>query len=276
MTTLSCASIDLFLNSLSVQGGSEHTTKAYRSDLKGFLAWWEAHHPYQKTMLGTLEENAARYLTANRKKWAPRTVLRKVTALRSYAKWAGEPATFLENYRLPTPEKAEPHPVVEGIPGVELMLEVARTPQKQALVALCGLMGLRVSEACDVVPVWLDVPTMTLKVIGKGSKTRHVPISAKAWRYLEVAYAQAVQNGSSLVGIQERGARASISSLARRAKLSRHVASHDLRATFATRALEATMDIRAVQELLGHASVETTQIYTSTSDARKRGAVEAI
>ena len=115
---------------------------------------------------------------------------------------------------------------------------------------------------------------MTLRVRGKGDKTRHVPISGAAWESIEKARKLAIDNGTTLVDRTERGARAAITRHAKNAGLSRHVSSHDMRATLATAAYESTHDLRAVQELLGHADAKTTQVYTGVSMAAKRAAVE--
>lgn len=270
--TLSCASIDNLRSSLSIQGASDETIRAYRSDLTLLLKWLEMN-PSQEL---SLEARVALYLTTHRKIWAARTTLRKLTAIRCWAKNEGAPEVFLKDFRTPTPNKQEPHPLPEGIDGVKRMLAVARTPDKRALVALCGLCGLRISEACAVMPEHIDVHKMEMKVVGKGQKTRYVPISASAWEWIRPAMLDALQEGTSVVRVQQRSARASITSMARKAKLRRRVASHDLRATFATTVLDATKDLLAVQQLLGHADPNTTQIYTSVSEARKRDAVEAV
>lgn len=271
---LSCGSIDQLLNFLSLHGASEETIRAYRSDLTGLLTWLESS-PQHPTTMQEMETACASYLTLHRKTWAAKTTCRKCTVMRSWAKANGA-QEFLKDYRLPTPEQQKPHPIPEGMPGVDAMLAVARTPQKKALVTLCARVGLRVSEACAVVPADFDVPAMKLKVVGKGAKTRTVPLSKRAWEDLQVAFMQAVGNRSTLVVCQQRSARASITSMGRRAKLGRRVASHDLRSTFATAALEATKDLSAVQDLMGHADPATTRIYTSVSEERMREAVEAL
>jgi len=274
-TTLCSGSIGQYLDSLCAMGMSPHTVRAYSSDLRAMASWLDLHPDAQ----ATTETRIATYLTTHRSSWSANTTNRKLTAVRSWARFQGEP-TFLENYRAPKAADQEPHPIREGIPGIDRMLEIPVTPSKKALVALCGLCGLRVSEACAVRPEDIDIDRLLLRVRGKGDKTRYVPISRKAWMHIMPAVLDASIAGavgrSTLVGTGERSARASITSIARRAKLRRRVASHDLRATFATAALDATKDLLAVQQLLGHADPATTQIYTSVSEARRRDAVEAL
>lgn len=194
--------LDAFLAKLTMAGASPETIRAYRSDLRGFILWMDA-----TPSPDPIEMRAAKYLTTNRSSWAAATTLRKLTAIRSWAKWAGDP-DFLTDYRAPTPAINEPHPVAEGMRGVDAMLEVASTPRKRALVALCGLLGLRVSEACAVMPNDIDIAQMSLKVTGKGDKVRYVPISQRAWTHLHPAMLAAAIDGGTLVGTKSRSARA--------------------------------------------------------------------
>lgn len=261
---LTPACIDQYLEWLSAHGGSPNTIRAYRSDLMALAA----------TMPGSdLETAAAQWLTDNRATWAPKTTQRKLTALRSWAKWAGLPS-FLSAYRPPTPARQEPHPIPEGISGVLKMVATTTRRDRRALVALCGLVGLRVSEACQVAPEHIDAAQRTLTVRGKGDKTRVVPLSAAAWEAIEPAYVKASQFGGTLVGVGQRQARDLVTRIAAKAELSRAVSSHDLRATFATAAYNKSLDLRAVQELLGHSSVETTRVYTGVTQESMRAAAE--
>jgi site-specific recombinase XerD len=155
------------------------------------------------------------------------------------------------------------------------MVAAARKPSHRALVALCGFIGCRVGEALSVRPSDIDLGSMVLKVDGKGDKIRFVPISTEAWGYMADAVTAAFLNGDErIINVQERVARQNITTLAKRAGLSRHVSSHDLRSTFSTAVYDKTGDIRLVQELLGHSSVETTQIYIGVKHQKMRDAVE--
>lgn len=270
-------SIEKFLASLRVHGYSEATILAYNSDLKDFLTW---KPPYPHSLMS--EAEAAAWLTMNRKtKWSPKTTQRKLTSLRRYAKWAGNPA-FLSEYRPPTPADPEPHPLPEGIPGVLRLIEVAADDRQRALIALCGLCGLRVAEACGVLAGDVHVSRgvgdrvkRTLVVRGKGDKTRILPISGAAWVGICEAWV-AVRATEPILGYSQRYARKLVTNLGRKAKLSREIASHDLRATFATAAYEVSGDIVAVQRLLGHSSVITTQGYLGRSQAQMRDAANVV
>jgi site-specific recombinase XerD len=155
------------------------------------------------------------------------------------------------------------------------MIEASRSHQHRALVALCGLCGLRVAEAISVKLSDIDTKEMVLFVHGKGDKKRWVPLSDKAWRYLAPAAAEAmIARRARVVTMADRTAREVITRLAVEAGLTRHVSSHDLRATFGTAAYAKTKDLRAVQDLLGHASSKTTETYTGVSERAMRDAAD--
>lgn len=204
---------------------------------------------------------------------APKTTGRRLTALRSYAKWAGYPG-LLSDYIAPVPSKSQAHPIPEGIPGIERMVEVSRNAEQRALLGLCGYAGLRIHEALACEVRWFDLSDMTLTVRGKGDKERIVPISTRAWSAVSSAYVTAVCTKGKLINYQDRSARKTITALGAKAGLSRSVSSHDLRATFATHVYDLTKDQRLVQELLGHANGTTTEIYIGVMHSKMKQAVE--
>lgn len=201
---------------------------------------------------------------------------RKLTSLRSYGQWTGKP-DFLAKYKPPIAAAPAPHPLPGGIEDVQRMIYATDKADEQALVALCGLCGARVGEAVSARFSWIDVHSEVITIRGKGDKSRRVPISERAWKYIEPVFVEArlnvMDNDPVLASFPDRSARAIITRLGKHAGIARPVASHDLRATFATAAYEATHDIRAVQELLGHASVETTMGYVAVAMAAMRKAV---
>jgi site-specific recombinase XerD len=271
VTTLSNETIEMFRSSLLVKGRAEQTAKGYTADLRVLLTELES----PEVQAEEYEQTGMNWLTANRNKVSPKTTGRRLTALKQFAAWAGWPYTF-SDYSAPTPGRTEPHPLPEGIAGVKAMIDVAGNYRHKALIALCGLCGLRVAEALAVRPSNFNVETHMLTVRGKGDKTRRVPVSSLAWEVLTPALMDAYCSGldSRLVGIKDRGARALISSIAERANLRRHVSSHDLRATFATEVYNRTRNQRVVQELLGHSSGVTTEGYIGVADAAMRDGVE--
>lgn len=269
-TTLSLETIDRFRSWLLARGRSPHTAKAYSTDLRVLLKELEVLEIDHLE----LELTAMNWLNANRRRIPPRTTGRRLTALRAYGKFVSIPL-FLVEYIAPNSGKGQPHPLPEGTPGVRKMIYYANRPNHKALIALCGLCGLRVAEALDVRPSHLDFQTMMLTVRGKGDKTRVVPVSAEAWEVVKVPFATAFCRDDALVvGLKDRFARKLITTVGARAMLCRSVASHDLRATFATAVFDKTKDQRVVQELLGHASGATTELYIGVTQAKMRAAVE--
>jgi len=253
-----------------VNGLAPNSVRAYRADLNGLLA------ETGNLTLAALEEAAARYLTQHRTEWAPKTTERKLGTFRVFGKWAGHP-TFLAAYKAPTPGKSIPHPLPEGIAGVRAMLDAANGDRRYgALVALTGLCGLRVSEAIAICPCHIDPGERLLTVRGKGDKTRTVPISDRAWAAIEPAMISSVgfYDSGPLVRLKDRQARQALTTLGRKAGISRRVASHDMRATLGTAAFNLSGNLRAVQELLGHASSQTTEIYTGVEMKSLRKAVD--
>jgi site-specific recombinase XerD len=220
------------------------------------------------------EESGMNWLQANRTRVAPKTSARRLTSLKQFARWAGWGDMF-KDYTPPEVPKSQPHPLPEGIEGVFRLIGAASNEKQRSLIALCGLCGCRVAEALTVRPSHFNLHEMTLTIRGKGDKTRVVPVSARAWEIMQVSVTKAfIAGDTSVVGLKDRFARRVITNLGVRAGLARHISSHDLRATFATAIYDKTLDLRLVQELLGHASSDTTEIYTLVSRTKMQEAVE--
>lgn len=251
-------SIERFRQYLLDRGRSELTARAYCSDLTTFLA--QSGLPCVE--LKKMDSVAMTWLRTTRRTTAQRTTCRRAASLRAWAKYAGRP--ILTDYILPTPARTEPHPLPGGIAQVRECLAAATEPHHRALVTLCGLLGLRISEALDCERNWFDLREMELTVRGKGDKSRTIPISSEAWDNLASAYLHATPY---LVPISDSSAR-------RYLKRITGYASHSYRATVATEANDSGANIRTVQEILGHASLTTTQIYTKVSAEAKREALE--
>jgi site-specific recombinase XerD len=269
VTTLTPESIERFRNWSIARGQSENTARAYSSDLREFLrATGET-----TISLDEYEELAMSWLNLTRKDVSPKTTGRRLTSLRAFAKWSGL-AGCLGDYRAPTPGKGVPHPIPERMEGIERLLMVAANAEQRALVGLCGYAGLRVGEALACRVTWLDMHEMILRVRGKGDKERFVPVSDRAWSAISTAYVDAAMGDGTLIHYQDRSARKCITSLGRKAGLARPIASHDLRATFATVLGERGVHQRVVQELLGHANGSTTEIYMGVTHKSMREAVQ--
>lgn len=251
------------------RGRALNTVRAYGSDLREFLKSAEGQVTREE-----FEELAQSWLNLTRNQVSPSTTARRLTSLKGLAKWASW-GPVLEDYIAPKPGKTVPHPIPEGADGVARMIDCAKNYQQEALVALGGYMGLRVGESLGLTVANIDIESMLATIRGKGDKTRTVPVSSQAWTHIAPAYAMAMTSQTGhLISYKDRFARHIITHLGMRAKLRRPVSSHDLRATFATAAYDKTGDIRVVQELLGHNSSTTTEIYTGVRLETLREAVD--
>lgn len=151
------------------------------------------------------------------------------------------------------------------------MVAIAHSLEHQALIGLCGFAGLRVEEARTIPTSKVDLDDLLLHVLGKGDKERSVPISEECLHSI-VGVLAFKQGGYPLVGLSDSAARHAISVIGYRA-LGHPVASHDLRMTFGTE-VNDRFGVRIAQELLGHASVNTTEGYTKVTLDSMRAAVE--
>lgn len=269
-TTVTLESIEQFQSSLSENGRSEHTVKCYGSDLRMMLR----DLGLDSIPTDHFETYAKKWLMNTRADMSPKTICRRLTSLRSYAKWAGM-GNVLGDYSPPTPVKGTPHPLPEGVDGIAKLLAVCTNEKQEALIALCGYCGCRVAEALNVRPSDFDLNEMTVTIRGKGAKYRNLPVSEAAWVVLQKPVTRAFIEGDRLViGLKDRFARRVITVLGERAGLQRHISSHDLRSTFGTSVYDKTLDLRVTQELLGHSSSQTTELYTLVTLNKMRAAVE--
>lgn len=268
VTTLTVETIDLYRQWCIGRGRSENTVRAYASDLKEFL---KATGDVEQD---EYEDLAQSWLNLYRMKVSPKTTARRLTSLRGFAKWAGW-GQVLEEYIAPRPGKTIPQPIPEGPDGIRRMIEKARNYEQAAIVALGGFVGCRISESLSLTPENFNLDAMQVKIRGKGDKTRVVPLSDEAFVNIQSAYVLAMSKvDRKLISYRDRFARQIVINLGKQAQLQRIVRSHDLRATFATAVLDRTGNIRLAQELLGHSSVETTEVYTGVEMSAMREAVK--
>lgn len=198
-----------------------------------------------------------------------------MASLRAFAKWANR-SSILFDYSPPKAKRPTPHPISEGIEGVVRMCRNAKSPNEAALFALQGLMGLRVSEALSVMPQDFNEQDMTLTVRGKGDKERELPIPTMAWKYIRPAYMFAQESGRTVVDMPDRTARHRITATGKRLGFDKRIKSHDLRSTLATALYDNTLDLRATQEVLGHASSRTTEMYTQVTMKTMRAGLDSL
>jgi site-specific recombinase XerD len=272
---------------LRARGAAERTRRAYAVDLGGFVEWVEPqglgpgevrHRDVRRFGAGLSEAGAA-----------PATVARKLAAIRGLYNFlvrterAGQnPAELVSS-----PKREDKLPKVLTSGQMRSLLEriPARTPlelRDRAMLELAYSCGLRCEEIVNLDEGALDFETEQLRVLGKGSKERILPVGEPAQqalrRYNERGRrALATDPRERALFLSKSGRRLSNSDITRRlglwtreAALSAGVSPHSLRHSFATHLLEGGADLRTIQELLGHASISTTQVYTRVDAARLR------
>jgi site-specific recombinase XerD len=273
-----------------VRAASESTRRAYGSDLEQFAGWATGRglqadaiaYPELRAYAATLSDRGL----------SRASVARKLAAVRSlYAHLvAGGEVGHNPAELLPSPKRDSRLPRVLARNEVEALLGriPAGTPlelRDRAMFELAYSCGLRCAELIGLDAGDVDFDSETLRVTGKGERTRVVPIGEPAQRAVEHylgAGRPSLQAGEAAEGaaplfLSRRGRRLSPSDVRRRlarwvreAAVAGGVSPHALRHSFATHLLEGGADLRSIQELLGHSSVSTTQIYTRVEPSRLR------
>jgi integrase/recombinase XerD len=289
--------IDAYLDFLRVERGvAPATVAAYRSDLGDF-----ADARGTATDWGQSPEAAIRYLAARARRGrpgdpglAPTSLRRRAAAIRGFYRFAyGEGLIGVDvasRLELPRQPRLLPEPLT--VEEVERLLEAAgpEAPgdlRARVLLELLYAAGLRVSEAVRLDLEDLSTDGGFVRVIGKGDRERLVPVGEVAIEWLgrwlangrpallAKGHVAPARGGPLFLG--DRGRRlarqqawAAVRAAAMRAGLATRVSPHTLRHSFATHLLEGGADLRVVQELLGHASISTTQLYTHLTGERIR------
>jgi integrase/recombinase XerC len=278
----------------SLAGDSDATRTAYLSDVAAFIDWLERGGiDGPRAVDRLLLRRYLAYLSTRR--YAKRTLARKASALRRYFAWLkrsglidADPACRLA---APSGEGRLPRVLSAGeleelLEGGRAALEHEQPAQRlrdDAILELLYGSGLRVGELCGLGPADLDLASRKVTVWGKGSKQRRVPLSEPSAEALE-AY---LEKGRPVL-CEGAGATDALFLNARRHRMTardvRRVLDkrspvpthpHALRHTFATHLLDGGADLRVVQELLGHSSLRTTEVYTHVSTDRLVGAYRA-
>ena len=261
---------------------SEKTRRAYGVDLDQ-LAQFVAQRPPEELRPSDLRRFAAHLSESGMSKTS---VARKLAAVRTFYRHLIEigvveasPADLVaspkrDQYLPHVLKPAEVAAVLEAIP--------AATPlelRDRAMFELAYAAGLRAEEIVNVDITDIDPDAEQVRVLGKGSKTRVVPAGEPTWRaidsYLQRGRPALEQEREPALFISKTGKRLSTSDVrrrlvawVRRAAVQSGVTPHTLRHSFATHLLEGGADLRAIQELLGHATISTTQTYTRVESGR--------
>jgi integrase/recombinase XerD len=284
--------IDDFLTYLRVERGlADATIRAYRGDLDDFAAAPGANSEWNRSA-----DAALRYLAARIRRGkphdpglAPTSLRRRAASIRGFYRFAfGEGLINVDvASHIDLPRQPRLLPETLTVEEVERLLDAAPDLRARTLLELLYAAGLRISEALGLDREDLSIDGGFVRVIGKGDHERLVPVGdiALDWigRWLAeerpglLALGRVGTERGGPVFLGERGGRlarqqafATVRATARRAGLSDRVSPHTLRHSFATHLLEGGADLRIVQELLGHASISTTQLYTHLTGERVR------
>jgi len=269
------------------------TITAYRSDLADFVTWSERGGLTKPD--GVDRRALRRYLASlQTRRFARRSIARKASALRRYFAWlvrterlAVDPAAGLSapsgTGRLPRVLRADELEALLDEPPARARADEPLRLRDDAVLELLYGSGLRVAELCGLDRGDVDGAQRTVRVWGKGSKQRQVPVSepavraVDAWRSRGRPALLSADTPPEALFLNQRGRR--LGSRDVRRLLDRRALAptspHALRHTFATHLLDGGADVRAVQELLGHADLATTQHYTHVSKERLRAVYAA-
>lgn len=265
--------VEDFLSHLAVERRmSPHTLDAYRRDLTALAQWVDGQ---QLDLVGLQTESLRAFIAAeHRRTLSPKSLQRRLSACRSFYGWLlkhgrieASPAAAIR-----APKAPRKLPQVLDADEVKMLVEVPTDAplglRDRALLELFYSSGLRLGELCALRWHDLDLDDGLVTVLGKGGKQRSVPLGSFAraalaeWR----ASTGAANDSPVFPGrngpITPRAVQYRLGQLALRQGLSKRVHPHMLRHSFASHILESSGDLRGVQELLGHADIATTQIYT--------------
>src|SRR4051812_35563740 len=281
----------LFDRDLRRRGASERTRRAYGVDL-GQLAGWAGAQGLTPEEIDykVLRRYAA--VLSNRRV-AATTVARKLASMRQFFRSLVEHGMLEANPAELMPSPRKPAPLPRSLKHAEIAELLDRIPattplelRDRAMFEIAYACGLRAEEIVTLDVASIDFDSEHVRVEGKGNKTRLVPTGEPALRaiqrYFERGRASLQAEGAAredALFLSKSGRRLSTSDVRRRLRVwARHaqtqgaVHPHALRHSFATHLLEGGADLRAIQELLGHATISTTQVYTRVESARLRAA----
>jgi len=279
--------IDQFIDTIWMeQGLSQNTLNAYRTDLKKFSEWLQKSS--RPTLVEVQRSDLLDYLAyRSEEQHSPRSSARMLSSLRRFYAYClrknlikDNPTRLLDSPKLgrPLPNSISEDEVERLLTAPDLNTNLGL--RDRAMLELLYATGLRVSELVNLSDTQVSLRQGVLRVTGKGDKERLVPIGEEAvnWleKYIQVArpeLAQQSQSGALFLTNRKSGMTRQafwylIKRYAKQEDIRSHLSPHTLRHAFATHLLNHGADLRAVQMLLGHSSVSTTQIYTHVAKAR--------
>ncbi len=275
---------------------SKHTVRAYNSDILGFLIWLDTT-PVEETNHEKLKD----YLIFIQKfNYSKTTLSRKIAAIRTFYRYLYRERIIDSNpaNSIHSPKRNKSLPKFLSNTEIEQILNNIKidTPagyRNRTILELLYATGMRVSELSNLNFGNLNLEENEITVLGKGSKERIVLVSTRAKEFLE-KYINTVrsmipeekcelsesENSPVFINktgyrLQTQSIRSALNDIVKKIELPKKVTPHVFRHSFATKLLENGADLRVVQELLGHASISNTQIYTHVSTERLKAVYDS-
>ncbi len=273
--------VEFFEDLQHVRGRSQNTVMAYRRDLELFSE-------FRKTG----KELSALFDFMKQKKLSTRSQARVISSLRTYFRFleaSGESAPELRELRPPRVKPNLPKPITmeefQRLLDASVVEDVHRTARNQVTLLLLFGLGCRVSELVALNLFDFNATDAWLKVVGKGGKERLLPLSANLLEalknYLKDVRPHLVKDETRAILINDRGHRPSrvdvwrwLAAWSAKAGFEESISPHQFRHGCATTLLENGADLRTIQMLLGHSSLQTTQIYTTVTAHKMREEVD--
>lgn len=267
------------------------TLKAYRIDLKQYAAYSNTSYDfYSRNILDS-------YITILHKQYKPKTVKRKIASLKAFFHYLSYREILSENpfdkldirFREAKllPKTIPFHSLQTFLSTLYAQKELAPTEYQKhccirdiAVIELLFATGMRISELCSLKPQNIDLENNTIRIYGKGAKERILQVGnpdvLSALRLYNAVFRKDIETcGYFFVNrlchkLSDQSVRFMIDRYARLANLEQHITPHMFRHSFATLLLEQDVDIRYIQQMLGHSSISTTEIYTHVSNGKQK------
>jgi len=266
---------------------SRHTLRAYRTDLYQLIQFWERISKQEKAVTLTLDRVVKRYIVSLfYQKIAKTTLARKLSCLRSIETYLQTQGIDL-HLQVKSPRLDKKLPVTLSVDEIFYLLDevtIEQLPTKypyrdKAVMEVLYATGVRCSELTNIILNDVDMQEKTIRVMGKGRRERIVLFGSKAKRAIE----RYIQNERALFGfddtshlfvsgrgnkLNERTVQRICEMFRKLLKVDRQLTPHKIRHSFATHLLNQGVGLRVIQELLGHQTIATTEVYTHVSSTQ--------
>lgn len=272
----------------------QKTIKSYRIDLQQYCDYYQANR-----LDWINKESIEQYIEHMHNKYTPKSVKRKIASLKAFFHYLEiEEFLVINPFHKIQIKYKEPFILPKTIPisNIQSIIEFAYEQYKKSatpyskkvtlrnilVLELLFATGMRVSELCSLKTKMIDLNDYTIRIMGKGSKERLIQICNTNVRRLIDKYTinlEPEENSYFFVNrlnnrLSEQSVRNMINDYAKKTRITQHITPHMFRHSFATLLLEEDVDIRFIQQMLGHSSITTTQIYTHISIAKQKTILE--